>query len=61
MERAARGAIGSDLDVLGNLRGGSGEMDRTVVASFKKCGFRWGGDWACTDPMHFELGALLTE
>ena len=26
---------------------------------FKRWGFRWGGDWSYTDPMHFEMGALL--
>ena len=34
-------------------------MDRTVVAVFKKWGFRWGGDWRYTDPMHFELGTII--
>jgi hypothetical protein len=53
--------IAIDLNVPGNLRGVAGDIDRTVVAIFKKWGFRWGGDWAYTDPMHFELGALLTE
>ena len=51
--------IAADLNVPGNLRGTTGEFDRQSVAIFKKWGFRWGGDWQYTDPMHFELGALL--
>ena len=51
--------IAIDLNVPGNLRGTRGQMDRQVVAIFKRWGFRWGGDWSWTDPMHFELGALL--
>ena len=47
-----------DLNVPGNLRGTVGEMDRTVVAIFKRWGFGWGGDWSYTDPMHFELHQL---
>jgi hypothetical protein len=48
-----------DLNVPGNQRGTVGEMDRTVVAIFKKWGFAWGGDWNYTDPMHFELDRLV--
>lgn len=51
--------IAVDLNVPGNLRGTVGAIDRQVVAIFQRWGFRWGGDWAYTDPMHFELGALL--
>ena len=47
-----------DLNVPGNLRGTVGEMDRDVVAIFKKWGFAWGGDWRYTDPMHFELSEV---
>ena len=43
----------------GNQRGTVGEMDRTVVSIFKKWGFAWGGDWRYTDPMHFEMNALI--
>lgn len=53
--------IAIDLNVPGNQRGTSGEMDRRVVAIFKKWGFAWGGDWSYTDPMHFELAALLQD
>ncbi|MGD9960679.1 M15 family metallopeptidase [Nocardioides sp.] len=48
-----------DLNVPGNQRGTVGEMDRTVVAIFKSWGFAWGGDWSYTDPMHFEMNALV--
>ncbi|WP_182525174.1 M15 family metallopeptidase [Nocardioides dongkuii] len=48
-----------DMNVPGNGRGTVGEMDRTVVAVFKKWGFAWGGDWNYTDPMHFEMNALV--
>ncbi len=48
-----------DLNVPGNLRGTVGEMDRGVVAIFKRWGFAWGGDWSYTDPMHFEMASLV--
>jgi hypothetical protein len=48
-----------DLNVPGNQRGTVGEMDRGVVAIFKKWGFAWGGDWGYTDPMHFELARIV--
>ena len=48
-----------DLNVPGNQRGTVGEMDRAVVAIFKKWGFAWGGDWSYTDPMHFEMDAVV--
>jgi hypothetical protein len=48
-----------DLNVPGNLRGTVGEIDRGVVAIFKKWGFAWGGDWGYTDPMHFEMNRLV--
>ncbi|MFC6285398.1 M15 family metallopeptidase [Nocardioides sp. GCM10027113] len=49
-----------DFNVPGNQRGTVGEMDRTVVAIFKKWGFAWGGDWKYTDPMHFEMNAVVS-
>ncbi|HET9859658.1 MAG TPA: M15 family metallopeptidase [Nocardioidaceae bacterium] len=51
--------IAVDLNVPGNQRGTVGEISREVVAIFKRWGFAWGGDWAYTDPMHFELAALV--
>ncbi|MDP9181905.1 MAG: M15 family metallopeptidase, partial [Actinomycetota bacterium] len=52
--------IAIDFDSATNGRGTRGTMDPGVVRIFKRWGFRWGGDWSWTDPMHFELGALLT-
>lgn len=51
--------IAIDLDAATNYRGIRGTMDARVVEIFKRWGFRWGGDWAYTDPMHFELMTLL--
>jgi hypothetical protein len=51
--------IAVDLNVPGNQRGTVGEMDRQVVAIFKKWGFAWGGDWNYTDPMHFEMASVV--
>lgn len=51
--------IAVDLNVPGNQRGTAGEIDRTVVSIFKRWGFAWGGDWSWTDPMHFEMNALV--
>ena len=48
-----------DLNTPGNQRGTVGQMDRTVVSIFEKWGFAWGGDWRFTDPMHFEMNALI--
>jgi hypothetical protein len=52
--------IAIDLDASTNYRGIRGTMDPKVVEIFKRWGFRWGGDWSYTDPMHFELGALIS-
>ena len=52
--------IAIDMDAATNYRGIKGTMDPRVVDIFKRWGFRWGGDWTYTDPMHFEIGALLT-
>ena len=49
-----------DLNVPGNLRGVPGDINRDVVAIFKKWGFAWGGDWNYTDPMHFELAQIVS-
>ncbi len=51
--------IALDLNVPGNLRGTRGEIDRDVVRIFQKWGFTWGGDWAWTDPMHFEMNSVV--
>ena len=52
--------IALDLNTPTNQRGTAGDMDRRVVAIFKKWGFAWGGDWRYTDPMHFEMNAVVT-
>jgi hypothetical protein len=51
--------IAVDLNVPGNQRGTVGEIDREVVAIFKRWGMAWGGDWSWTDPMHFEMNAVV--
>ena len=51
--------IAIDIDAATNGRGTKGTMNPRVVQIFKQWGFRWGGDWSYTDPMHFEIGALL--
>ena len=51
--------LAMDFNVPGNQRGTAGEMDRNVVAIFKKWGFDWGGDWNYTDPMHFEMNRVV--
>lgn len=53
--------IALDVNVATNQRGTAGRIDRRVVAIFKKWGFAWGGDWRWTDPMHFELAAVLQD
>jgi hypothetical protein len=52
--------IAIDMDASKNYRGIDGTMHPEVVNIFKRWGFRWGGDWTYTDPMHFELAALLS-
>ncbi len=52
--------IALDINVPGNLRGTRGEISRDVVSIFKQWGFGWGGDWRYTDPMHFEMNALVS-
>ena len=52
--------IAIDMDAATNYRGIKGTMHPEVVNIFKRWGFRWGGDWKFTDPMHFELAALIT-
>jgi hypothetical protein len=49
-----------DINAVENQRGTVGLIDRDVVAIFQEWGFTWGGDWAWTDPMHFEMNSLVT-
>ncbi len=60
-QRLSNHAFGTAIDInsLENGRGIRGQMHPEVVAIFKKWGFAWGGDWAYTDPMHFELNAIV--
>ncbi|WP_175422332.1 M15 family metallopeptidase [Nocardioides jishulii] len=51
--------IALDLNVPGNQRGTVGTIDRQVVSIFERWGFAWGGRWAWTDPMHFEMDRLV--
>jgi hypothetical protein len=48
-----------DLNVPQNERGTVGQIDRQVVQIFEDHGFTWGGTWHYTDPMHFEMNALV--
>ena len=50
--------IAVDMDAATNYRGIAGTMHPQVVEIFKRWGFRWGGDWRYTDPMHFELATI---
>jgi hypothetical protein len=52
--------IAIDINSVQNQRGTVGQMDRRVVAIFEKWGFGWGGHWRYTDPMHFEMNALVS-
>ena len=49
--------IAIDLDPTTNALGSPGDMDPGVVAVFRSCGFKWGGDWTGRgkDPMHFQF------
>ena len=49
-----------DINSLENGRGTVGQMHPHVVEIFKRWGFGWGGDWAWTDPMHFEMNRIVT-
>lgn len=48
------------LDAATNRRGISGVMNPGVVATCRRWGFRWGGDFRYSDLMHVEIGALLS-
>jgi hypothetical protein len=49
-----------DLNTPTNQLGTEGDMDPRVVEIFERWGFVWGGRWSRPDPMHFELGRLLS-
>jgi len=48
-----------DINVRENPYGARPTQDPRIVAIFKRWGFRWGGDWATPDGMHFELASLM--
>lgn len=60
--RLSNHAFGMAIDInsLENGRGTKGQMHPQVVEIFKNWGFGWGGDWAWTDPMHFELNRVMS-
>ena len=49
-----------DVNTPTNQLGTTGDMDPRVVEIFEKWGFTWGGRWSQPDPMHFELGRLIS-
>lgn len=60
-QRLSNHAFGTAIDInsLENGRGTVGQMHPEVVRIFQKWGFAWGGTWAWTDPMHFELARIV--
>lgn len=51
--------IAIDINKTANPEGRPSRQDPRLVTTFERWGFRWGGYWRPTDPMHFELAALL--
>ncbi|MDQ4125123.1 MAG: M15 family metallopeptidase, partial [Actinomycetota bacterium] len=49
-----------DVNTPTNQLGTAGDMDPRVVEIFERWGFVWGGRWSRPDPMHFELGRLIS-
>lgn len=49
-----------DINTPTNQLGTAGDMDPRVVEIFEKWGFVWGGRWSRPDPMHFELGRVVS-
>jgi hypothetical protein len=49
-----------DVNTATNQLGTAGDMDPRVVEIFERWGFVWGGRWSRPDPMHFELGRLIS-
>ncbi len=46
--------IAVDINAETNQMGTRGNMPPEVIAAFKVRGWRWGGDWQHSDPMHFQ-------
>jgi hypothetical protein len=51
--------IAIDLNREQNPEGGLSHQDPRLVAAFERWGFRWGGIFYPSDPMHFELAGLM--
>lgn len=49
-----------DFNTPTNQLGTQGDLDPRVVEIFERWGFVWGGRWSRPDPMHFELGRLIS-
>lgn len=47
--------IAIDINAQTNMPGVNPAIDPVVVRCFQDAGFKWGGDWATPDGMHFEL------
>lgn len=48
-------AIAVDVNAFENGMGQISKLSDGFVQCFKESGFRWGGDFKRTDPMHFQL------
>ena len=49
-----------DINVDRNAYGAAPTMDPRIVDVFRRWGFKWGGDFAIPDGMHFELEHVVT-
>ena len=49
-----------DINVPTNGYGVTPTLDMRIVEIFRKWGFKWGGDFAIPDGMHFELERIVT-
>lgn len=48
-----------DINAQSNPLGAQPQMNRRVVAIFRKWGFEWGGTWSRPDGMHFQLEQIV--
>ncbi len=53
--------IAIDINRYANPEGGANHQDPRVIAAFEHWGFRWGGLWSLSDPMHFELAGIIQQ
>lgn len=49
-----------DMNVPTNQYGAAPSMHPRIVETFRKWGFKWGGDFSTPDGMHFELERVVT-